>query len=285
MKANAPFIFVLMPFDPSFDDIYKLGIKACCMELGSYCERVDEQIFEENILDRIYNQINKADIIIADMTGKNSNVFYETGYAHALNKRVILLTQRVDDIPFDLRHHHHIVYDGKIIKLQEELRKRLDWFLSNPSQTPLSISGIEIYMEGLKLSNREATVFKKSFDLIRGGFYSTSVKVKLDVFNNSNKPLDSAIKLGVVTKINEGFLPEHEPSKRIRIDENQLLYTLEEITSLYPNAWDSCDFKLSSSKYKDGLNQQHEGKYELPFTIKMFSEFGTQDFPVIYEFT
>ncbi|RZK13433.1 MAG: hypothetical protein EOO43_17930 [Flavobacterium sp.] len=51
-----PFIFVLMPFDEGFTDIYKLGIKAICEELGTYCERVDEQIFEENILDRIYKQ-------------------------------------------------------------------------------------------------------------------------------------------------------------------------------------------------------------------------------------
>ena len=71
------------------------------------------------------------------MTGKNANVFYETGYAHALNKRVILLTQKTDDIPFDLRHHHHIVYGGSIVKLKEDLSKRLDWFLTNPTQKNL----------------------------------------------------------------------------------------------------------------------------------------------------
>jgi nucleoside 2-deoxyribosyltransferase len=106
-----PFIFVLMPFDPSFDDTYKLGIKETCESLDAYCERLDEQIFEENMLDRIYNQINKADIIISDLSGKNANVFYETGYAHALNKKVILLTSSVDDIPFDLKHRSHIIYN------------------------------------------------------------------------------------------------------------------------------------------------------------------------------
>ena len=109
MSTVKPFVFVLMPFESSFDDIYKVGIKAVCKELDIYCERVDEQIFEENILDRIYNQIIKSDIVIADMTGKNPNVFYEVGYAHALNKRVILLTQKTDDIPFDLKHYSHIV--------------------------------------------------------------------------------------------------------------------------------------------------------------------------------
>jgi hypothetical protein len=60
-----------MPFDKSFDDIYKFGIKAACEEAGAYCERVDEQIFLESMLERIYNQIAKADIIVADMTGRN----------------------------------------------------------------------------------------------------------------------------------------------------------------------------------------------------------------------
>jgi nucleoside 2-deoxyribosyltransferase len=100
-----PFVFTLMPFNESFNDIWKLGIKETCEKADTYCERVDEQIFEERMLDRIYNQINKADIIVADMTGKNPNVFYEVGYAHALNKRVILIIKESDDIPFDLKHH------------------------------------------------------------------------------------------------------------------------------------------------------------------------------------
>ena len=90
-----PFVFVLMPFDEKFDEVYKLGIKPACEDAGAYAERVDEQIFKESILERIYNQIAKADIFVADMTGRNENVFYEVGYAHALGKHVILLTQVV----------------------------------------------------------------------------------------------------------------------------------------------------------------------------------------------
>src|SRR6266699_115255 len=43
-----PFVFVLMPFDPSFDDIYKFGIKSACEAAGAYCERVNEQLFQES---------------------------------------------------------------------------------------------------------------------------------------------------------------------------------------------------------------------------------------------
>ena len=61
-----PFAFVLMPFSDEFNDIYQLGIKPACHNAGAYAERVDEQLFQSLILDRIYNQISKADIIISD---------------------------------------------------------------------------------------------------------------------------------------------------------------------------------------------------------------------------
>jgi len=131
--APKPFVFVLMPFNEDFDDIYKLGIKEAAKEVGAYAERVDEQIFTEGILERIFNQISKADVIVADMTGRNPNVFYEVGYAHALGKIVLLLTQKADDIPFDLKHKQHIIYGNggsKIQNLRNELNLRLNWAIN-----------------------------------------------------------------------------------------------------------------------------------------------------------
>jgi hypothetical protein len=125
-----PFIFVLMPFDKKFTDIYKFGIKGTADDVGAYAERLDEQIFKEEMLDRIFNQISKADVIIGDMTDRNPNVFYEVGYAHALGKIVLLLTQRAEDIPFDLTHHQHIVYGGSISILKSELISKLQWAIS-----------------------------------------------------------------------------------------------------------------------------------------------------------
>jgi hypothetical protein len=122
-----PFIFVLMPFDEKFNDLYEFGIQGAAKEVNAYAERVDNQIFNENILDRIFNQINKADVIVADMTGRNPNVFYEVGYAHALGKIVLLLTQNTNDIPFDLKHRQHIIYAGQIAKLRNALVERLTW--------------------------------------------------------------------------------------------------------------------------------------------------------------
>jgi nucleoside 2-deoxyribosyltransferase len=125
------YAFVLMPFDAAFDDIYKLGIKETAEKLGIRAERVDEQIFhKENILERIYSQIDTADLIIADLTGRNPNVFYETGYAHAKGKLCLLLTSKADDIPFDLKHHRHLIYGDSIQNLRQALEKDLDWLKS-----------------------------------------------------------------------------------------------------------------------------------------------------------
>jgi len=133
MSAPKPFVFVLMPFDRDFDDVYALGIKRACEQAGAYAERVDEQLFQESILNRIYNQIAKADVIVADLSGRNPNVFYETGYAHALAKPTVLLTRAVEDIPFDLKHYPHIIYGGRISDLIGELEKRLRFILTNPT--------------------------------------------------------------------------------------------------------------------------------------------------------
>lgn len=127
MSHTKPFVFILMPFSDAFTDIYKLGIKQTAEETGLRAERVDEQLYSEPMLERIYRQIDAADIIVADMTGQNPNVFYEVGYAHAKGKLCILLTQNASDIPFDLKQHRHIVYGGQVLKLKDELKTNLEW--------------------------------------------------------------------------------------------------------------------------------------------------------------
>jgi hypothetical protein len=66
------------------------------------------------------------------MTGRNSNVFYEVGYAHGLGKPVILLTSTSADIPFDLMHYPHVVYAGQIRLLKAELEKKIAWCIEHP---------------------------------------------------------------------------------------------------------------------------------------------------------
>jgi len=148
-KKRRPFVIVLMPFSSDFDDIYQLGIKPACKAAGADVERVDEQIFSESILTRIYEQIARADIVVAEMTGNNPNVFYEVGYAHALHKTIVLLTSKAADIPFDLKHYTHIVYGDRIADLQKNLKTRIRHLLRHdetathaPSVTSLPPEGV-----------------------------------------------------------------------------------------------------------------------------------------------
>lgn len=134
MSGYKPFAFVLMPFDAGFTDIYKFGIKQTAEENGVVAERVDEQHFSETILERVYRQIENSDFIIAEMTGKNPNVFYEVGYAHARGKICALITQSASDIPFDLKHHPHVIYDGTIADLKKQLSPKILWMKAETSK-------------------------------------------------------------------------------------------------------------------------------------------------------
>lgn len=157
------FVFVLMPFNDDFDDIYKLGIKAACNSEKVYCERVDEQVYEGSMLDRIYNQIQHSDYIIADMSTQNPNVFYEVGYAHALQKKVILITQEESDIPFDLKHYYHIIYNRvHLSELNQKIRNRIEWYLANPDlEIDINLNPVlQVYINGTLLKEKQENFLK-----------------------------------------------------------------------------------------------------------------------------
>lgn len=153
------FVFVLMPFSEDFNDVYQLGIKAACQSEKIYCERVDEQYYEGSMLDRIYNQIQHADYIVADMSTKNPNVFYEVGFAHALQKKVILITQDENDIPFDLKHFYHIIYNkNRLSALNEKIRARIDWYLSTADMDNNNAEfELQVFVNGTLLRKNEIT--------------------------------------------------------------------------------------------------------------------------------
>ncbi len=110
-KSNGkPFVFVLMPFREEHFAIYERTIKPTLESLDCRVEHAKDAHTVERIVDAIYTQIARAAFIVADTTGKNPNVFYEIGYAHALGKKVILLVQDTQDIPFDISGLRHIQY-------------------------------------------------------------------------------------------------------------------------------------------------------------------------------
>ncbi len=116
--------FVIMAFDPEFEAIYSDLIRPSLEQVGYDVSRADSLMNQQNILKDIVRQIDRSDLIIAELTALNANVFYELGIAHALRKRTILLTQSVEDLPFDLRSYRVVVYSTRfdeIGKLAESI--------------------------------------------------------------------------------------------------------------------------------------------------------------------
>lgn len=104
-------VFMLMPFgDRDLDEFYEDCIKSTVTDIGMYCIRADDIFSNRAIIQDVWKNINEARIIIADLTYRNPNVFYEIGIAHALGKDVVLIAQNANDIPFDLSHIRTIIY-------------------------------------------------------------------------------------------------------------------------------------------------------------------------------
>lgn len=223
-----PFVFVLMPFDPKFDDIYKFGIKGAAEDIGAYAERIDEQIFVEGMLDRIFNQISKADVIVADMTGRNSNVFYEVGYAHALDKIVILLTQDPNDIPFDLKHRQHTVYGGKIDILRRELSTKIKWAIRESRQKVLDISGddISLFVNKKQIASTNDLSEISDVEIVTN---SRDIIISLLIKNDTREMLPSITHVYLFFENPKQVIPgHHDKTKEVNLFLDKLSKLLDE---------------------------------------------------------
>ena len=120
-------VSIMMPFSKDFDNVYS-AIKNACIKKGVTFHRADDFWKNSVIIQDIFELIYRSSIVIVDFSSRNENVFYEAGIAHTLGKNVIPITQSIDNIPFDLRHHRHIIYlnNGEGLReLEKKLAERL----------------------------------------------------------------------------------------------------------------------------------------------------------------
>ena len=94
VNSAKPQVFVAMQFGAPFDTLYQEVIHPRADALGLNVVRIDEVAGAGIVFEDIKRQIAEAKVVIAEITAPNQNVFYELGYAHALNKPTILLAQR-----------------------------------------------------------------------------------------------------------------------------------------------------------------------------------------------
>ncbi|MDD5483490.1 MAG: hypothetical protein PHP98_07555 [Kiritimatiellae bacterium] len=100
--------FVAMPFTPDMKSVFKT-IRRTLQGHGWKVVRVDETAYPRSITDAVIHSILASNLVIADITGGNPNVFYELGWAHATDQDVLLLTQE-EKIPFDVTTERAIIY-------------------------------------------------------------------------------------------------------------------------------------------------------------------------------
>ncbi len=125
-----PRVFVLMPFEEGFDGIYDFLIHDPFSNAGYDVMRADDILNQRNILEDIIQSIISSDLIIADLSTNNPNVYYELGLAHAFQKNVMLLAQDIAEVPFDLRSYRVITYSTYFTKM-DNARQEIQSYIAN----------------------------------------------------------------------------------------------------------------------------------------------------------
>ena len=161
--------FVIMPFDEDLTPVFQNGIKPIVEELGYRCRRADEHFGSSPIMFEIFDDILRAKIVIADLTGSNPNVFYELGISHALKRNVVLLKRSGSDVPFDLHGIRHFEYEDSFKGISE-----LRAFITSALTTSDAVNQSELF-------DKQAleSALKKACHLWRA---DNTVLINFDVF-------------------------------------------------------------------------------------------------------
>ena len=125
---------ILMPFADEFDDVHE-AIRRAIEGAGLAPFRIDDEHLTRASMEKLLRGVGEARVVVADLTGKNANVFYETGIAHVMKDNVVLLAQSIeDDVPFDLQHIDVIEYEHSSEGLRALAERLSDVLASLPDE-------------------------------------------------------------------------------------------------------------------------------------------------------
>lgn len=136
--VKADTCFVIMPFGGWFDEYYSSVYKPAILAAGLEPHRADDLYRPSSIVNDIWAYTKESKVVLADLSGKNANVFYELGLAHALAKPVILVTDLMSDIPFDLRALRVIEYEKNAPDWGDDLREKIQDAIGEVLRAPLA---------------------------------------------------------------------------------------------------------------------------------------------------
>jgi hypothetical protein len=151
-KSTCEFCFVIMPYGNPFDGYYKNIYAPAIRATGLEPIRADDLSRPSSILDDIWRFTRQAKVLLADVSGRNRNVFYELGLAHAIAQPVVLVASSIEDVPFDLRGSRVILFDRNNESWGTKLRKRIRNALEETLQDP-NISLPSIFLEAAPVAN------------------------------------------------------------------------------------------------------------------------------------
>ena len=133
-----------------WDNHYEVVIQETVRRAGMVPLRADEIYGAKPLLQRLWQGIQEAEVIIADLTGRSPNVLYELGLAHVIGKRILVLTMYPDDVPVDLGEFVQIRYSKEgvaLVQFMIELQRNLEAARrESPAEAmliPLPYGGIE----------------------------------------------------------------------------------------------------------------------------------------------
>ena len=131
-SATTKLCYVIMPFsktktcsEDEWTDIFQAIIKPAVEGAGLGYRCLRSEATTGNIIKKVINSLYQANIVVADLTDRNPNVFYELGVRHTLKTRTIMIAQRRKDIPSDLDGYASHVYKWKTTAQKEALEKKL----------------------------------------------------------------------------------------------------------------------------------------------------------------
>ena len=123
-SAAKPRVFVAMPFADDMSDLFHYGIQGAVNEAGLLAERADLASFTGDVMEWVRARIANANLVVADLTSSNPNVFLEVGYAWGKGVPTLLIAKNTEVLKFDVRGQRCILYSS-IKDLQEKLEREL----------------------------------------------------------------------------------------------------------------------------------------------------------------
>ena len=105
--------FIIMSFDSTYDTLLEDVLKTAAREAGFEAHRGDEVLTHTFVLSNIWRSIQASDAIIAVIKWDNSNLFYELGLAHAIQKPAIVMANKkeLERLPSNLKNLIMLTYD------------------------------------------------------------------------------------------------------------------------------------------------------------------------------